>query len=182
MSKEIIELLEKALSYYFSECDIADERFLRPIIVKNHIDQALVLLHKAPEPKKQYLPSELIEDNNFVCQKCHHVHEMGGYKAVKQPLAGEFTKELRTRIIRYRKIVSPFAQDTISILYHAEQDCDRLDTLEASRKDLLAACEVVKIRIAFIGLLSEPMNENGPDWSKEIALLEAAITKAKKEG
>lgn len=45
------------------------------------------------------------------------------------------------------------------------------------RDDLLEACEVVKLRIHFIGWPSEPMNEDGPDWSKEIALLEAAIAK-----
>ena len=43
--------------------------------------------------------------------------------------------------------------------------------------ELLTVCKAVKIRIHFIGLPSEPMNENGTDWSKEIALIEAAITK-----
>ena len=46
--------------------------------------------------------------------------------------------------------------------------------------DLLAVCEAIKLRIHFIGLPSEPMNENRPDWSKEIALIESVITKTKK--
>jgi hypothetical protein len=44
---------------------------------------------------------------------------------------------------------------------------------------LLAACEIAKQRIHFIGLPSEPMNENGPDWSKEIAIIEQAISDCK---
>ena len=47
--------------------------------------------------------------------------------------------------------------------------------LEQQRDDLLAACKATKLRIAFIGLPSEPMNEDGPDWSREVALIEAAI-------
>ena len=90
-------------------------------------------------------------------------------KAPEQPQAGDFTKELRTRIIRYREIVSPFAKDTISILNRAEQACDRLDRseasrerkdeywierekqLEASRKELLAAI----IRVVGLGCLRD---------------------------
>ena len=46
--------------------------------------------------------------------------------------------------------------------------------------NLLTMCEAIKLRIHFIGLSSEPMNESGPDWSREIALIESIITKAKK--
>ncbi len=49
-------------------------------------------------------------------------------------------------------------------------------TLKQQRDDLLVACKAIKQRIHFIGLPSEPMNKTGPDWSKEIALLEPAIT------
>ena len=46
--------------------------------------------------------------------------------------------------------------------------------------DLVAVCNALQIRIAFIGLPSEPMNKGGPDWSKEIALIEGILTKVKK--
>jgi len=49
-----------------------------------------------------------------------------------------------------------------------------------SQPDLLEALKAIRIRISFIGLTSEPMIQNIPDWSKEIALLEAAVAKAKK--
>lgn len=58
---------------------------------------------------------------------------------------------------------------------------DIIDTSEAIKVDLLEACEAMKLRIHFIGLPSEPMNEDGPDWSKEIVLLEAAIAKGREE-
>lgn len=48
-----------------------------------------------------------------------------------------------------------------------------------SHKELLAALQAVKLRLHFVGLPSEPMNDSGPDWSKEINLLEAAIANAK---
>ena len=59
---------------------------------------------------------------------------------------------------------------------------EKIENQEATNKDLLDACKAIQIRIAFIGMPSEPMNESGPDWSKEIKLIEAAIAKAKKEG
>ncbi len=48
-----------------------------------------------------------------------------------------------------------------------------------AHKDLLTALQAVKVRLHFVGLPSEPMNDSGPDWSKEIKQLEAAIEKAK---
>ena len=50
-----------------------------------------------------------------------------------EPITGDFTKELRRRVTEYRKLVSPFAQDTISILSRAEKACDRLDRAEEER-------------------------------------------------
>lgn len=47
--------------------------------------------------------------------------------------------------------------------------------------ELLDACKAIKLRIAFIGHPNEPKNENGPDWSKEIGLLEQAIAAAEKD-
>ncbi len=32
----------------------------------------------------------------------------------------------------------------------------------------------IKVRIAFIGHPNEPMNEAGPDWSKEVRLMDQA--------
>ena len=48
-----------------------------------------------------------------------------------------------------------------------------------SHKDLLAALQAVKLRLHFVGLPSEPMNDSGTAWSKEINLIEAAIENAK---
>jgi len=51
-----------------------------------------------------------------------------------------------------------------------------------SHDALLAACKAFKLRIAYIGLPSEPMSgPNVPDWKNEIAMLEAAIALAEKE-
>ncbi len=58
-------------------------------------------------------------------------------------------------------------------------DAQLLLTAMNSHEDLLAACKAVKVRLHFIGLPSEPMNDSGPNWSKEIMLLEAAIENAK---
>jgi len=58
-----------------------------------------------------------------------------------------------------------------SLYERAERKAKR----KKKEKDLLAVCEAIKLRIAFIGLPSEPMNKNGPDWSKEIALFEDAL-------
>lgn len=38
--------------------------------------------------------------------------------------------------------------------------------------DLKSMTQAVKVRIAFIGHPKEPMNTAGPDWSKEIRLLD----------
>lgn len=94
----------------------------------------------------------------------------------QQPTAGEFTKKFRVLLA---------TQDRTVIVQKAYDLCGRLNSAEARLKvipDLITACEAMQIRIAFIGLPSEPMNEEGPDWSKEIALLEVAIANAKKEG
>lgn len=52
--------------------------------------------------------------------------------------------------------------------------------LQEQQGDFLAVCKAVKIRIAFIGHPNEPMNEAGPDWSKEVALIEAAEAKSER--
>jgi len=49
-----------------------------------------------------------------------------------------------------------------------------------SKNDFVEMCKAIKIRIAFIGHPDEPMNEAGPDWSKEVTLLDAAIIQADK--
>ena len=55
-------------------------------------------------------------------------------------------------------------------------------TLKQQRDALLDACKAFKLRIAYIGLPSEPMSgPNVPDWKNEIAMLEAAIALAEKE-
>ncbi len=63
-----------------------------------------------------------------------------------------------------------------------EANAERLVLCWNSHDALLEACKDIKIRIAFIGYPSEPMNEHGPDWSKEIALLEQAIAQAEPKG
>ena len=47
--------------------------------------------------------------------------------------------------------------------------------------EMEAVLKAIKIRIAFIGWPSEPKNESGPDWVKEIKLLEAVLTRYEKE-
>ena len=68
----------------------------------------------------------------------------------------------------------------ITVIKDGYVDNDDDTSLIAAAPDLLTALEAVKLRIHFIGLPSEPMNEDGPDWSKEITLLEAALAKTKK--
>ena len=53
-------------------------------------------------------------------------------------------------------------------LINKRQQCD----------ELLGVLKRIKLRIAFIGHPKEPMNQNGPDWSEQIALLEQAIANA----
>ena len=86
MNQEAIALLEKAKEWIMDEGGVICPHKFGMCKHDNEncpvfcVDQALALLKK---PKQQYLPSELIKDDNFVCQNCHHVHEMGGYRVVK---------------------------------------------------------------------------------------------------
>lgn len=137
--------------------------------------------------------------------ECWNAFEKDGLALLKQqPPASEFTKKIYEKWSPAPKHTKD-PRLTLSLIDLLEA-CDRLDRAEASlkakdgllfayesvnapinpllaiNKDLLEACEAMQLRIAFIGMPSEPMNENCPDWSREIALSEAAIAKARKEG
>ena len=171
--KEIIDLLEK-IKNSRTVTGPTDERLSVILELKEIAGQALTLLK---QPTKQYLPSELIKDNNFVCQNCHHIHEMGGYKVVKQqPTAGEWTKACRGMVEGIDRVIHPK-----SIPYESARDrlieaCDRLDRAEAENKELLELCEEF-MEIADDGSARFDDPEPGSIYLRA----EAVITRAKKE-
>ena len=65
------------------------------------------------------------------------------------------------------------AEKETKIALHAMADCPRCVLNNAAPK-MQEALIAVKIRMVFIGHPKEPMNEDGPDWSKEIKLMEDA--------
>lgn len=50
--------------------------------------------------------------------------------------------------------------------------------LIAAAPDLLEAIKAIKVRISFIGMPGEPMEDGKPVWSSEIKILEDALKKA----
>ena len=101
--------------------------------------------------------------------------ESGACPDCQQPPAGEFTKDIREA---YDPEGVPITYENVCT--DINDLCTIIDRAEASKADLLTACEAIKLRIHFIGLPSEPMRENEPDWSKEIVLIEAAMAKVQK--
>ena len=159
MSKEAIALLEKAkkaLHYQSTGFD--------------YIDQALAILK---QPKDQ--PTEFTKK----CKAMAEVFLESTEKLTEKKLTALLDSNWNG-VGFIMRIFGDLLEGRLAAK-EALEICDRLDESEASRKELLEACKAVKIRIHFIGLPSEPMNKNGTDWSKEIALLEAAIAKAEKE-
>jgi hypothetical protein len=58
----------------------------------------------------------------------------------------------------------------------AIHDLSKRDKRDEENHQLRQALEAIKLRIHYIGMPAESKNEDGaPDWSKEIALLEAAL-------
>lgn len=51
--------------------------------------------------------------------------------------------------------------------------CEEAQGVKAVGVKVLEMIQAVKVRIAFIGWPKEPMNEDGPDWSKEIPMLDS---------
>ena len=158
MSKEIIDLLEKARNEGVKHTAVG------------YIDHALTLLkqpkcktcedrHKIQNP--EYQPPRFLDEcetyttpSSIPCSDC------------QQPTAGDFTKKARKQIDRttprivYSKLIIEL--------------CDRLDRAEATKKDLLEACE--ELAATFVGL---PEGSIGGQAMKKA---NAAIAKAKQEG
>ena len=169
MSKEIIDLLEKARAEMLQGGNWSinyKEGF------SDAIDQALTLFKQQPtKPTSLGNTIRRIADNskcnetdkNIIHQAADRLDAWWKYigelkeqikakdellfayesvRAPKQPTAGEFTKEIRTALKRYIMGQVDFAEDWI---FHTLSElCDRLDRAEAINKDLLEACDKVR--------------------------------------
>ena len=147
MSKEIIDLLEKA---------------------KTKLAAIEIRTKARPQVKdKGDKPAWIMAKSGFECI------DQALTLLKQQPTAGEFTKELRRRVTGYRKLVSPFAQDPISILSRAEEACDRLDRAEARLKELEVENGKLLDTLIAAGFIGQGTQIIGDKRYKELIVAEA---------
>lgn len=154
MSKEIIELLEEAI------------------------------IHAAMIQSNCRKPNLVIKRAEILAGSCgkHGILHQALTLLKQQPPAGDFTKELRKRIADYRKTHNLSHQPyTVGLINRAEKACYLLDTSEAIKADLLAACERNREMLdicarVFLGTGEKP---DPMELAEVINKNDAAISKAK---